>query len=229
MDILSVALKPILRWFDSGQFIRDFVCGLLYLEAFLFAAAPVVLSYYIYKMHVIVGTPSSAKALLLCFLVILLIFGCFSCGYWQKRSQMVVKLFNPKDEFVGIPMGTYLFQWIGEWVAILAGICGVLMIILSFLKIDNDSWAFVFNMIANRNLGFYIIGIGILLAIVFRVGAESGRALASIANNTGRQSRGENVQSLLDADNSNEAFWNVVYSLSIILTITFALMAMLQK
>lgn len=229
IDILSVAIKPIMRWFDSGQFIRDIVCVVLSLAAFFFAAAPVYLSYSGYKNHALVGFSSSEKSLLICFLVILLLFGCFSCGYWQKRSRMIVKLFNPKDEFVGVPMGSYLFQWIGEWVAILAGICGMLMFFLSFLKVDNDNWAFIFNIIANRNMGFFVFGIGILVAIIFRAGAEGSRALTSIANNTGRQSRKEDVKSLLDTDNSNESFWNIVYALSIILTITFALMAMLQK
>ena len=74
----------------------------------------------------------------------------------------------------------------------------------------------------------YIV-IGIIVAILFRVGAEGSRALTSIANNTGRQSRKEDVKSLLDIDSSNESFWNIIYALSIILTITFALMAMLQK
>jgi len=229
MDILSVAIKPIMRWFDSGQFIRDIACGLLSLAAFSFAAAPAWLSFSAYKYHVLVGDSSSEKSLFITILIILLLFGCFSCSYWQKRSRMIVKLFNPKDEFVGVPMGTYLFQWIGEWLAILAGICGTLMIILSFLNINNDSWAFIFNVASNRNLGFYVIGIGILVAIIFRVGAEGSRALTSIANNTGRQSRNEEVKSLLDTDNSNESFWNIVYALSILLSITFALMAVLQK
>ena len=142
---------------------------------------------------------------------------------------MIIKLFNSKDEFVGIPMGTYLYQWVGEWLALLCGICGLLMIILSFLKIENDSWAFVFNLFANRNMGFAVIGAGIFVAVLFRVIAESGRALASIANNTGRQSRGEQVKSLLDEDNPNELFWNIIYTLSILLTIGFSLAAMLQK
>ena len=229
MDIFSVAIAPIMRWFDSGQFIRDIVCGLLSLFAFSFAATPVGIAYLSYKERLLVGVPSSTKALWLCFVVLLLIFACFSCGYWAKRGRMIVKLFNPKDEFVGIPMGTYLFQWVGEWLAILAGICGMLMIILSFLRIDNDSWAFIFNMIANRNVGYVVIGVGVAIAVLFRVSAESGRALASIANNTGRQSRCEQVKSLLDKDNSNELFWNIVYTLSILLTIAFALVAMLQK
>lgn len=229
MDVFDVAITPIVRWFDSGQFIRDFVCGFLSLLAFLLAIAPAVLAYYVHKDKILVGLPSSSKSLLLCFMVLLLIFCCFSCGYWSKRGRMIVKLFNPKDEFVGIPMGTYLFQWLGEWIAILAGILGALMIVLSFLTINNESWAFIFHMFANRNLGFTVIGIGILSAVLFRVSAESGRALASIANNTGRQSRGEEVKSLLDEDDGNELFWNIVYTLSIIATIGFVLAAMLQK
>lgn len=229
MDILSAAIKPIMRWFDSGQFIRDIVCGILSLAAFLFAAMPAYLSYRTYEYHSLVGSSTSEKSLFIGFLALMLLFCCFSCGYWQKRSRMIVKLFNPKDEFVGVPMGSYLFQWIGEWIAILAGISGALMVILSFLKIDNDSWAFIFNMVANRNLGFYMIGGGVLVSVLFRVLSESSRALTSIANNTGRQSRKEDVKSLIDEDNSNESFWNVVYALSIILTLAFGLMAMLQK
>ena len=229
VDVLSVALKPIMRWFDCGQFIRDIVFGMLSLVAFLFAAMPAYLSYITYKYHSLVDSSTSEKSLFISFLVLMLLFCCFSCGYWQKRSRMIAKLFNPKDEFVGVPMGSYLFQWIGEWIAILSGISGVLMVILSFLKIDNDSWAFIFNMVANRNLGFYVIGGGILISVLFRVLSEGSRALTSIANNTGRQSRRESVKSLIDEDDSNESFWNVVYALSIILTITFGLMAMLQK
>ena len=229
VDIFGVAITPIMRWFDSGQFIRDIVSGFLTLLAFAFAAAPVYLAFLMQKEKALVGLPSSLKALYLCIIVLLLIFGCFSCGYWSKRGRMIFKLFNPKDEFVGIPMGTYLFQWIGEWLAILSGISGLLMIILSCLKIDNENWAYVFYTIANRNMGFSFIGIGILVAVLFRVSAESGRALASIANNTGRQSRGEDVKSLLDKDNSNESFWNIIYTLSILMTIAFVLAAMLQK
>ena len=228
-DLFGVAISPIMQWFDSGQFIRDIVSGLLSLWAFALAVCPVFLAYSSYKEKILVDFSSSQKSLWLCFLVILLIFACFSCGYWAKRVRMIIRLFNYKDEFVGIPMGTYLFQWIGEWLALLAGICGVLMILLSYLKIDNDSWAFIFNMVARWDLGIGVIGLGILIAVFFRVGAESGRALASIANNTGRQSRGEQVKSILDEDNSNGFFWNIVYLLSILLTITFALIAMLQK
>ena len=228
-DIFGVAIAPIMRWFDSGQFIRDIVSGFLSLIAFSFAAVPAWLAYNLHKHKILVDLGSSNKAMILCLLVLLLIFGCFSCGYWAKRGRMIVKLFNRNDEFVGIPMGTYLMQWIGEWLAILAGISGLLMIILSFIKIDNDNWAFLFNMVANRNMGIYVIGCGILVAVIFRVSAEGGRALASIANNTGRQSRGEDVKSLLDHDLPNELFWNIIYTLSILCTIGFALVAMLQK
>lgn len=166
------------------------------------------------------------------FALLWLLFAIFSYGYWMKRSHRMDQLYNPKDEFVVIPLGSYYLQWFGEWVALLLGFGGIIAIIVSII-VDRSS-SFVMLMV--ESIGWYggIIALAssILIAYLTRIIAEKLRSITSIANNTGRMllNQTESAEKQTDSyfEDSDDTYTNVLYLVCALLTIGFMLAAMIK-
>ena len=141
-DIFHLAIAPLVRKFDNGSFFLLIATVIIDILVTTFLLAQPLQAYNTFKDKALVGATASAKSLELIVAIVILIFAIFTFGYWMKRIKKLKQLFNPKDEFVVIPLGSYLFQWIGEWLSLLLLIGGIMGVVLSFITV-NTSYLFL--------------------------------------------------------------------------------------
>ncbi|MBO4431336.1 MAG: hypothetical protein J5790_08365 [Bacteroidaceae bacterium] len=226
-NLINIAINPVVSGFDSGRFFRNIIIDFFYCFAFIFIIIPTCFSVFVYSTKMLAETTASFRALVICSTIIVLLFGIFSCGYWVKRIEKLNKMFNPNDEFVVMPIGSYCIQWIGEWLAILLGIAGIMSIFLSFIEVDSIPFFSSFFLFGWA-YGLLAMIVAIIIVFVTRFYAESKRALTSIANNTGRLSIHETINLVEKEDGRNGALWNIVYAVSILITITCLIISIFQ-
>ena len=223
IDIFNAILEPVVKSFDNGKFFLRTATVFIDIIVSSFLLTQPYQAYCVYKDKLLEGLSPSDKTVELIFAIVWLLIAIFSFGYWMKRIRQFNKLINVNDEFVVIPLGTYLFQWIGEWLALMTSIGGIFAIIVSLAKVNTTS--FTLNLITSYGWmgGILAIIIGVIIVFVFRLYAEKTRALAAIANNTSKQPR-----TTLD-DNEEETYdtyFNILYAFCILFTIGFMLFAM---
>ncbi len=227
-DIFHIAIAPLVRSFDNGSFFLNTAVVIIDLLVSSFLLAQPIMAYYIYKENGLASATSAEKSIELIIAIVSLIFAIFTFGYWMKRIRNLKQLFNPNDEFVVIPMGSYLFQWIGEWLSLLLLIGGIIGVVLSVVTIGSDSLVFRWFSEYGMNGGIIAIIASPIVVFVFRIIAEKVRALTAIANNTSRIHHND-VQTLVDDDDDDDTLFNVFYFICIIATIGFMLAAMFTK
>ena len=227
-DIFHLAIAPLVRKFDNGSFFLLIATVIIDILVTTFLLAQPLQAYNTFKDKALVGATASAKSLELIVAIVILIFAIFTFGYWMKRIKKLKQLFNPKDEFVVIPLGSYLFQWIGEWLSLLLLIGGIMGVVLSFITVNTSS--FLLNLFANYGMNGGIIAIvsSPIIVFVFRIIAEKIRALTAIANNTSRIHHND-VQAFVDEEDHDDTLYNVFYIICILGTIGFMLAAMFSK
>lgn len=227
-DIFHLAIAPLVRKFDNGSFFLLTATVIIDILVSTFLLAQPLQAYYTFKNKALVGATASAKSIELIVAIVFLIFAIFTFGYWMKRIKNLKQLFNPKDEFVVIPLGSYLFQWIGEWLSLLLLIGGILGVVFSFITVNTSS--FLLNLFANYGMNGGIIAIvaSPIIVFVFRIIAEKIRALTAIANNTSRIHH-DDVQAFVDEEDHDDTLYNVFYIICILGTIGFMLAAMFSK
>ena len=225
-DIFSVALSPLIKSFDNGRFflitakviIDVIVSGFLLLQPYS--------AYQMLNNHILAGCPTSTKTIVLINTIVWLVIAIFSFGYWMKRKRRLESLFNPKDEFVVIPLGSYMFQWFGEWLALVSSIGGLFAIIISLIHVKISS-SIMINIIPYGWIGGVIAIIaGIIIVFIFRLISEKIRALVAIANNTRRLQDNDVVVVSEEEEGANEMYYNIIYFICILLTVIFVLAAM---
>ena len=229
-DIFNVAIAPIVHSFDNGYFflISAKVIIEIIIAGFLFSQP--YLAYLVYKNNTLSSLSTADKTVELIFAIIMLILAVFSFGYWIKRIRKLYSFFNPHDNFVVIPLGTYLFQWVGEWIALMLSISGVFVIIISLADVKTSS--LVLTLITNYGWlgGIIAIIASILIVFIFRLVAEEIRALATIANNTyHNQTIVPNVENVNGVNETNDMYINLMYAVCILTTVGFMLVAMFSK
>lgn len=227
-DIFHLAIAPLVRKLDNGSFFLLIATVIIDILVTTFLLAQPLQAYNTFKDKALVGATASAKSLELIVAIVILIFAIFTFGYWMKRIKKLKQLFNPKDEFVVIPLGSYLFQWIGEWLSLLLLIGGIMGVVLSFITVNTSS--FLLNLFANYGMNGGIIAIvsSPIIVFVFRIIAEKIRALTAIANNTSRIHHND-VQAFVDEEDHDDTLYNVFYIICILGTIGFMLAAMFSK
>lgn len=227
-DIFHLAIAPLVRKFDNGSFFLLIATVIIDILVTTFLLAQPLHAYNTFKDKALVGATTSAKSLELIVAIVILIFAIFTFGYWMKRIKKLKQLFNPKDEFVVIPLGSYLFQWIGEWLSLLLLIGGIMGVVLSFITVNTSS--FLLNLFANYGMvgGIIAIAASPIIVFVFRIIAEKIRALTAIANNTSRIHHND-VQAFADDEEHDDTLYNVLYIICILGTIGFMLAAMFSK
>ncbi len=227
-DIFHLAIAPVVRKFDNGSFFLITATVIIDILASTFLLAQPLNAYYTFKYKALEGVSASEKSLELIVAIVFLIFAIFTFGYWMKRIRNLKQLFNPKDEFVVIPLGSYLLQWIGEWFSLLLLIGGIMGIVLSFITVNTSS--FLLNLLARFGMNGGVIAIvaSPVIVFIFRIIAEKVRALTAIANNTSRIHHND-VQSFMDDEDHDDTIYNVYYIICILGTIGFMLAAMFIK
>ena len=226
-DIFHAALSPLIKSFDNGRFFLNTAIVIIDILFSSFLISQPYAAYQMYHDHELQGLETADKTVELVFAIIWLIIAIFSFGYWMKRLNRVKNLVNPEDEFVVIPLGTYLLQWFGEWLSIVLGIGGIFAIIVSLFDVHTSSFVLTFISQYGFGGGVMAIIIGIVIVFVFRLFAENIRAFAAIANNTSRLNTTPRTTIELE-DNSNDTYYNVLYGFCIFLTLLFMLLAINQ-
>lgn len=226
-DIFNVAIAPIVRSFDNGKFFLSTAKILIDIIVSTFLISQPLLAYATYNSNELSSLSSADKTVELIFAIILLIIAVFSFGYWMKRIRRLYTIFNPDDDFVVIPLGTYLFQWLGEWIALVLSIGGIFAIIVPVANVKTSSVILTFISSYGYTGGFIAIILSIIIVFVFRLIAEEVRVLAAIANNTNKK-RTIVTKNESEKD-SNDLRYNILYAVCIIATVGFILAAMFSK
>ena len=226
-DIFNVAIAPIVRSFDNGKFFLSTAKVIIDIIVTTFLFSQPYQAYLIYKDKGLSSLSSADKTVELIFAIIMLIIAVFSFGYWMKRIRKLDVLFNPNDDFVVIPLGTYLFQWIGEWIALILSIGGIFAIVVSLAHVNTYSRMLTLISYYGWTGGIFAIIVSIIIVFIFRLFAEKLRAIAAIANNTSKK---QTIVSDIESDNdNNDMYFNVLYAICIIATVGFMLAAMFSK
>lgn len=225
-DIFHAAISPLVKSFDNGKFFLIVATVIIDIIVTTFLLSQPLEAYYIFDNHALKGLSVADKTAELVFAIVWLIIAIFSFGYWMKRIVRMKNLFNQNDEFVVIPLGTYLLQWIGEWIAIILTIGGLFAIIVSLANVQTSS--FMLSMITSYGWtgGIIAIIVAICIIFIFRLIAEKIRALAAIANNTSKQHDVKPLYSF--EENTNDTYYNVFYIICIVATLVFMILAMNQ-
>lgn len=226
-DIFNVAIAPIVRSFDNGKFFLTTAKVIIDIIVTTFLISQPYQAYLMYKGKELSLLSSADKTVELIFAIVMLIIAVFSFGYWMKRIRRLDAIFNPNDDFVVIPLGTYLFQWLGEWIALILSIGGIFAIIVPLADVKTSSLMLSLISHYGWNGGIIAIIASIIIVFIFRLIAEKLRALAAIANNTSKkQSLVPDVES---DDDNNDLYFNLLYAICIIATVGFMLAAMFSK
>lgn len=224
-DIFQAALSPLMRSFDNGRFFLSTAKTLIDIVVTTFLLSQPFQAYLLMENHSLAGSTKEEKTIELISAIIWVIIAAFSFGYWMKRNKKLDRLFGSSDEFVVLPMSTYILQWIGEWLGIVLIIGGIFAVVVSSLGVETSS--FTLNVITYYGWmgGIIAILLSVIVIFVFRLIAEKLRALVAIANNTKRL-RDNEEQEVVEDEHSSESHYNVFYLLCIFMTIGFMLVAM---
>lgn len=225
-DIFHVAIAPFVRDFDNGTFYRRTVKTIINIIAYGFLFAQ--------PLNALIEWRSGFRpvlvldqAVILTLGVLSLLLAIFSHSYWMKRIKRIDQIFDTCDDFVVIPLGTYLLQWLGEWIALVLGIEGVFAIILSMFGVHSSNVVMSFLVSCGWIGGICAILVAVVIVFVFRVIAESSRAITAIANNTKKSDRIYNKQEADEKETSGLAY-NILYAITIACTVGFLLAAMFK-
>lgn len=226
-DIFSTALSPLMNAFDNGKFFLLTAKVIIDIVVTTFLLSQPLDAFSLYKNHELAGATTADKTVGLIFAIVWLIIAIFSFGYWMRRLRRLSNLFNPKDEFVVIPLGTYLIQWLGEWLALVLSVGGMFAIIVSLADVKTSSFILSLITYFGFNGGIIAIVASIAIVFIFRVVAERIRALAAIANNTSRLQ--SDKETTVSEEEGNDVYFNILYIICILVTVGFTLAAMFVK
>ena len=226
-DIFYAVLVPIVRSFDNGKFFLYTAKTIIDIIVTTFLLSQPCQAYYLFKEKGLQGLSSAEKTVELIFAIVWLIIAIFSFGYWMKRIRDLDKMYNPNDKFVVIPLGTYLFQWLGEWLALMLTVGSIFAIIVSLANVHTSSFILSLISLYGWSGGIIAILVSIMIVFVFRLIAEKVRALAAIANNTSE--RHEEVSISTENKEVNSLYFNLLYVFCILATVGFMLAAMFSK
>lgn len=226
-DIFSIALSPLMNAYDNGKFFLLTAKVIIDIIVSTFLLAQPLGAFGLYNSQALVGATTATKTVELISAIIWLIIAIFSFGYWMKRLRRLSNLFNPKDEFVVIPLGTYLIQWLGEWLALVLSVAGLFTMIVSLADVKTSSLVLSFIIHFGWTGGIIAIVASIVIVFIFRVIAEKSRALVAIANNTSRLQDGNGTA--VSKEEGNDIYYNIFYILCILVTVGFTLAAMFSK
>ena len=226
-DIFSAALSPLINAFDNGCFFLLTAKVIISIVVTIFLLSRPLDALDLYKNHELAGATTADKTVQLIFTIIWLVIAIFSFGYWMRRLRRLDHLVNPNDEFVVIPLGTYLLQWIGEWLALVLSVGGLYAIIVSLADVKTSSSTLTFITKFGLNRGIIAIVASFVVVFVFRLMAEKIRVLATIANNT---SRLQNDNAISDSEEEGkDVYFNILYFCCILITVGSTLAAMFAK
>ncbi len=226
-DVFHSVLSPLIQSFDNGIFFQKTAIIVIDVIVTSFLLSQPYAAFQLFKNHELVNLTTADKTVELISSIIWLLIAIVSFGYWMKRIDRIKHLMNPNDEFVVIPLGTYVFQWFGEWIALVLGFGGIFSIVLSLFDMHTSS--FMMNMVSSFGFagGIYALIASIVIVFVFRLIAENVRAFAAIANNTSRL-RDNVITEEYEEDSSNDTYYNIIYIVCVVFTIVFMFAAMMQ-
>jgi hypothetical protein len=177
-------VKPFLSYIDNGNFFKEPFQWLYLLLAAVNLFAPIWLLIQSVKGGVF---DLSGKYIFAFILIWLLLAGlCWLCfQLWWDRSKKVALCTPDNSDFIAIPVLAHFIQTLGEWLGLLYGLGGTL-VILTLLIFGAEELTYYLNI--PMKIGFIgILGCvisGFLIVVVSRFLAESIKAVAAIANNT---------------------------------------------
>ena len=228
-DIFSIALSPLMNAYDNGKFFLLTVNITIDAIVHTFLLAQPFLAFVLFNGKILAGATTATKTVELIFSIVWLIIAIFSFSYWMKRLKRLGNLFNPNDEFVVIPLGTYLIQWLGEWLALILSIAGLFTMIVSLADVKTSSFVLSFITHFGWTGGIIAIIVSFFVVFIFRIVAEKSRALVAIANNTSRLQNGSESVIPGEEEDRNNVYYNILYILCILVTVGFTLAAMFVK
>ena len=226
-DIFGIALSPLMNAYDNGKFFLLTAKVIIDTIVTTFLLAQPILAFGLFNGKILAGATTATKTVELISSIVWLIIAIFSFGYWMKRLKRLDNLFNPKDEFVVIPLGTYLIQWLGEWLALILSVAGLFTMIVSLADVKTSSFALSFITHNGWTGGIIAIVVSFFIVFIFRVAAEKSRALVAIANNTSRLQTGNGTA--VSEEEGNDVYFNILYIACILITVGFTLAAMFAK
>ena len=231
-DFMYGIVNPVVKGFDSGNYFRVIAKCIIYIMAYgflLWQPLQAVITYRMFDNMYLSDGLASFKFLLFMMAVAGLLLAGWSMGYWRKRVRRIDSLLKPGDDFVAIPLGSYLLQWIGEWLAAVLCVMGVFGLFLSLSVSSGRYYLDEFLPLGFLGSGFTVIITGLILPFVCRIMAESIRALAAIANNTAcRRHDEESPADMSDEDSSSaDTAYNILYGLVALVTLCVTIAALL--
>ena len=226
-DIFNIAITPLVRSFDNGKFFLEIAKDCIYFFITVYLLTQPYQAFRTYWDSELASLSTADKAVELSYAVIMLIIAIFGFGYWRKRARKLDTIFHSTDDFVVIPLGSYLFQWIGEWIAILLGVGGIFAMIISLFDIRTTSYTLNFISHYGWTGGILAIMLSIIIVFVFRLLAEKIRALAAIANNTSKK-ESSIIPDIEEEDETNDLGFNLLYAVCIVVTVGYMLAAFFE-
>lgn len=184
-------IKPFLLQIDNGHFFRVPFEWLYKIISILNLALPIYVLYKSIDLYIFDMRAKFVIAFILCWLLIA--FTCWvNFQLWWNRSSKVAQSFSQGDDFVATPVFAHFVQTSGEWLGTTIGIIGFGVSLIAKIILGDESFI-IDNLLDLPFIGGGIETIiilpitGFLIIVFFRFSAEQFRALASIANNTGRR------------------------------------------
>lgn len=224
-DIFHSAIAPTMDSFDNGSFFLGAAKTMIFVLSLLLLVSPVWLALQFHDMGIGSFYPIW-KAIALTTVVAWLILVIFSFSYWMKRIRRLNEIFYEGDEFVVVPLGTYILQWIGEWLCLILDIAGIISLVIYYCHWSSNNIFWEFMLEWGRVMGIIAIVISTPVAFIFRVAAEKARAITSIANNTRRLSHAEEPPH--DRGENYDVLYNILYLACILATVGIMLASMLH-
>lgn len=184
-------IKPFLLHIDNGSFFRVPFEWLYKIISILNLVFPIYVLYKSIDLNLFDMKAKFVFVFILCWLLIA--FTCWvNFQLWWNRSSKVAQSSGQGDDFVATPVFAHFVQTSGEWLGTTIGIIGFGVSLLAMIILGDEAYI-IDSLLDLPFLGGGIETViilpitGFLIIVFFRFLAEQFRALASIANNTGRK------------------------------------------
>lgn len=181
-------IAPFLAFIDSGEMFRKPFRWLYLFIAAINVLFPFYLLYFAVKNNLHQAPGKYIFALAALWIVIAFV-GWISFQIWWSRSEKVVNIASPGDDFVATPVFSHFIQTFGEWAGTWVGVVGFISAIITVTMLGDEA-QMVSQMPGSGFLGAGVSAIflmplyGFLILVFSRFVAEQCRAIAAIANNT---------------------------------------------